>query len=187
MSWLDTAQAHRWREQILRAILRSGWAGALGVALLAFALGFGLSTGEQQAAQAEALAAERTMLLKVAAAPADAPMTDRARLDAFYARFAPGSTLAALLLDIHRAADRVGLLPERGDYRSAAVAGTPLVRINASLPVAGRFDALYAWLGQIAREHPDVGVEQISIKRESARSDRIVADVRLAVFVRGGE
>jgi len=187
MMMFDTARRHRFREQAVRSLQRAGWAGALGMALLAFALAFGLSTGEQQAVQAEALAAERAMLMKVAATPAAARESDRARLDHFYARFAPAAELSELLADVHRAADRFGLLPARGDYRSALVAGTPLVRINATLPVNGRFDALYAWLAEVSRRHPGVGVEQMSIKRESARDDAVSADVRLAVFVRSGE
>ncbi|QID16200.1 hypothetical protein G3580_00305 [Nitrogeniibacter mangrovi] len=127
------------------------------------------------------------MLLKVAAAPAQARQSDRGRLDAFYARFTPGARLAELLADIHLSADRHGLLPERGDYRSAVVSGTPLVRINATLPVDGRFDALYAWLGEVMGRHPGVGIEQLAIKRESPRDTRMQAEVRLAVYVRGGQ
>jgi len=187
MMRLDAHRLERWREQAMRTILRAGWAGAVGVALLAFALAFGWSAGEQQAVRRDELAAERAMLMKVAAAPAATRITDRARLETFYKGFEPASQLAMLLGDVHHAADRFGLLPERGDYRSAVVSGTPLVRINATLPVSGRFDALYAWLADVSRHHAGVGVEQLSIKRTSARSDEVQADVRLALFVRGGE
>lgn len=179
--WLD-----RRREQFMRAVMRAGWAGAVGVALLAFALAFGLSAGGDQAARGEALAKERAMLLKVAAAPAAPALSPRDQLAAFYARFAPASELSAVLAHIHAAAADHGLLPERGDYRSALVTGTPLVRVTASLPMQGDFDAVYAWLAQVLAEQPGTALEQLSIKRERADAGQISADVRLSVFVRGG-
>lgn len=183
---IDAARLERWRERLMRAVMRAGWAGAVGLALLAFALAFGLSAGGEQAARAEALAAERASLLKVAAAPVAPVLSDRGQLAAFYARFAPASELSAVLAQIHTAAADHGLLPERGDYRSALVSGTPLVRVTATLPMQGRFDDLYAWLGQVLAEQPGAAVEQLSIKRERAADGQVSADVRLSVFVRGG-
>ena len=177
----------RLRERMLRAIVRSGWAGALGVALLAFALAFGLSAQHQQDARFDSLAAERTRLLKVAAAPLTPHLTDRARLANFYARFAPASDLSNVLAGIHVSADEFGLLPERGDYRSALVSGTPLVRITASLPMSGRFEDVHAWLATVMRADAGTSIDQLSIKRESPGTDFVLADVRLSVFVRGGE
>ena len=186
MNAFDTARLDRLRERMMRAVMRAGWAGAVGVALLAFALAFGVSAGGDQAAQAEALAAERARLLKVAAAPAVPVLSDRGKLSVFYERFAPASELSVVLGRIHTAAADHGLLPERGDYRSALVSGTPLVRVTASLPMQGSFDDLYAWLGQVLAEQPGAAVEQLSIKRERATAGQIRADVRLSVFVRGG-
>jgi hypothetical protein len=187
MSRLSRAHLERLRERALRSLMRSGWAGAVGVALLAFALAFGLSSAELRAQRAEALAAERAMLLKVAAAPAQAPLSPRGQLEAFYDGFPPGARLSEALAAIHLSAQRAGLLPERGDYRAALVAGTPLVRITATLPVAGRFDTLYGWLGEVVRGNPGVGIEQLSIKRDAPHDVRVQADVRLNVYVRGGQ
>lgn len=177
----------RLRERLLRAIVRSGWAGAVGIALLAFALAFGVSSARDQGARFEALAAERARLLKVAATPLKPQLNDRARLANFYAGFAPASQLSGVLAEIHIAADDLGLLPERGDYRSGLVSGTPLVRITAALPMSGRFEELYAWLAAVVRANAGTSIDQLSIKRESPGTDFVLADVRLSVFVRGGE
>ena len=187
MTTREPTALDRLRERVLRAIVRSGWAGALGVALLAFALAFGLSAQHQQDARFESLAAERAQLLKVAGAPLTPQLTDRARLANFYARFSPASSLSAVLAAIHVSADDFGLLPERGDYRSALVSGTPLVRITASLPMNGRFDDVHAWLAAVMSANAGTSIDQLSIKRESPGADIVLADVRLSVFVRGGE
>jgi len=175
------------RERTVRAVRRAGWPGALGMGLIAFSLAFSLSAGELQDQREAALVAERDTLMKVAASPMGGRDSDRARLTAFYARFAKASELSRVLADVHLAAQRRGLLPARADYRSATVAGTPLVRINATLPIEGRFDALYAWLAEVMREHPGVSIDQMSLKRETAQATSISADVRLSVLVRGGE
>ena len=177
----------RLHERLLRAIVRSGWAGAGGLALLAFALAFGVSAAREQDARFESLAAERARLLKVAGTPLKPQLTDRARLANFYAGFAPASALSDVLADIHVAADDLGLLPERGDYRSGLVSGTPLVRITASLPISGRFEELHAWLAAVMRANAGTSIDQLSIKRESPGVDFVLADVRLSVYVRGGE
>ena len=181
------ARLERFQMLTVRAVRRAGWAGAVGLGLLAFALAFSLSVDQLQSKHEAELVAERAMLLKVAAAPAGAQTSDRARLAGFYARFAPASELSGVLAGIHLAADRHGLLPERADYRSALVSGTPLVRITATLPMQGRFEALYAWLGEIVRDHPGVAIDQLSLQREREQDARIDADVRLSVLVRGGE
>ncbi|TVO60457.1 hypothetical protein [Denitromonas ohlonensis] len=186
MTTITSPRLDRLRERTLRAVMRAGWAGAVGVALLAFALAFGLSTGSEQAAQAESLAAERAALLKVADVSVQPVLSDRDRLAAFYTRFAPASELSSVLAKMHVAAAEHGLLPERGDYRSALVSGTPLVRVTATLPMRGSFDDLYAWLGQVLAEQPGAAVEQLSIKREQATAGQVSADVRVSVFVRGG-
>jgi len=175
------------RERSIRAIRRSGWPGVVGIGLIAFALAFSYSAAQIQDAREAGLVAERTDLMKVAAAPVGSRSSDRARLNDFYARFAKASELASVLADVHLSAQRRGLLPQRADYRSAVVTGTPLVRISATLPIEGGFDALYAWLGEVMRDHPGVAIDQMSLKRESGRSTTISADVRLSVLVRGGE
>jgi len=175
------------RERTVRAVRRSGWPGALGLGLIAFGLAFSLSAGELQDQREAGLVAERARLMKVAASPVGGRGSDRARLDAFYGRFAKASELSVVLADVHLAAQRRGLLPQRADYRSGTVAGTPLVRINATLPIEGRFDALYAWLGEILRDHPGVSIDQMSLKRETPADNNISADVRLSILVRGGE
>jgi len=175
------------RARVIHAVRRSGWPGVVGLGLIAFSLAFSYSSAELQNQREADLVAERTKLMKVAASPAGARNTDRARLDAFFGRFAKASELSGVLADIHLSAQRRGLLPERADYRSAVVTGTPLVRINATLPMEGQFEALYAWLGEVVRTQPGVAIDQMSLKRETPQSTRISADVRLSVLVRGGE
>lgn len=175
------------RERVIRAIRAAGWPAVVGLGLIAFSLAFSYSAGEIQDAREAALVAERALLMKVAASPTGGGDSARARLGAFYERFAPASELSSVLAGIHLSAQRRGLLPERADYRSAVVTGTPLVRIGATLPMAGRFETLYAWLGEVMQEHPGVSIDQMSLKRETAQATTISADVRLSVMVRGGE
>lgn len=173
------------RSSLLRALHRVGWAGALGVGLIAFALAFGYTVAADQARRGDELAAERVRLLKAAASPAADQRSEAERLAAFYARFPTVTELPARLQELHRLAEAHGVVLARADYRASREAGTGLQRVSLSLPSSGAFEPLYRWLAEVLATMPEVALESLTVKREDTATDEVEVELRLAIFLRG--
>jgi Tfp pilus assembly protein PilO len=172
------------RERAGRAVLRAGWPGIVGVVLvvLASVVGYAgrLATDERRVE----LADERVRLLRGEdrAAPV---VSDGERLEAFYGRFPRVAELPASLRRLHEHASAHGVDLQRTDYRSATVAGTPLVQVTLSIPVEGGFGPLYEWLADLLREMPEVALESLSVERAATDTDTVAAELRLQLYLRG--
>lgn len=168
----------------VRQVRGLGWAGAVGLALLAFAAAFGFSAGvpaRKQLVEAVNGLDELRDQLKRRQAPAPGP---RQRTDAFYARFPAQSDLPDVLLRLHGYALARGVMSQRADYREAPETGTPLTRVLVTLPVKGRYPQLRAWLADISTEMPQVGLEELRFTREDIGKVDLDAEVRFVVFLR---
>lgn len=171
------------RERVGRAVLRAGWPGIVGVMLLvlASALGYAgrLATDERRVE----LADERGRLLR--GEDREAPVvSDGERLEAFYGRFPRGADLPASLRRLHEHASARGVDLQRTDYRSGAVAGTPLLQVTLSIPVEGEFGPLYDWLADLLREMPEVALESLRVERAATDTDAVTAELRLQLYLR---
>jgi Tfp pilus assembly protein PilO len=173
------------RASLLRSLQRAGWAGALGVGLMAFALAFGYTVSTDQTRRQEQLAAERSLLLKAASGSAADQRPDAERLAAFYARFPALDELPARLQELHRLAETHGVVLARADYRASRDAGTGLSRVSLSLPASGAFEPVYQWLAEVLATMPEVALESLSIKREDTAAGEVEVELRLAIFLRG--
>jgi len=173
------------RAGLLRALHRTGWAGAVGVGLIAFALAFGYTVAADQAKRREALVAERARLLKAAASPAADQRSEAEHLAAFYARFPAVTELPARLQELHRLAEAHGVMLARADYRASREAGTGLQRVSLTLPASGAFEPLYQWLAEVLATMPEVALESLSVKREDTGAGNVDVELHLAIFLRG--
>lgn len=172
------------RERVGRAVLRAGWPGLVGFALLVLASVLGPAWRVAADERRVELADERARLLRgeVRETPA---VGERERLDAFYARFPHVADLPAALRRLHEHASARGVDLLRTDYRSTIDAGTPLQQVTLSIPVEGEFDSLYGWLADLMREMPEVGLESLSVERTATDTNVVAAELRLQLYLRG--
>jgi hypothetical protein len=181
---LDGAGFALLRERFGRTLLRAGWPGIGGVALLAGAAVFAYLTGAAIDERRAELAEERARLLRgeVRQTPGG---DERERLKAFYDRFPLATELPARLRLLHELATAQGVNVQRTDYRSTIESGTPLLEVTLSIPVNGEFAALYGWLGELLREMPEVALDTLSVKRATTDTTTVEAELRLQLYVRG--
>lgn len=170
------------RERILRALKRLGWVGGAGLGLLLAALLVDLAVTAGNYRAHARLEAERGRLARLAGQGAVPPPSTPA--EAFYARFPEQSELPRSLAKLSEIAAANAMNVARADYRAAEQPGTPLVRMNLSLPVQGNYAALYGGLAEMLAAMPEVGLESLSLHRVDRAADVVEGEVRLAVFAR---
>lgn len=172
------------KEYAGRFAMNAGLPGALGVFLLVAAV-LGAYVGQVvNDGRAAALDEERLRLARSASAPAAGP-DERAQLAAFLERFPPATALPESLRRLNEHAAAHGINLQRTDYNSSAVAGTSLTQVSLAIPVQADADAIYAWVGALLREMPEVALDSVSLKRESTETARVEAEIRLQLYLRG--
>ena len=182
--YFDRAAIALLRERLGRIVLRAGWAGGVGVALLVVAAVFSQVTDTATEERRAALASERARLLR-GEVRREPEVNERERLKAFYQRFPVATDLPEVLRRLHEHATARGVSLQRTDYRSSAEAGTPLLQVTLTIPVNGEFANLYGWLAEVLREMPEVALETLNVKRPAANSTVVEAEVRLQLYLRG--
>lgn len=188
----DAAGASGAREQLqwlaaamLRNLSRMGWAGAVGLGLLVFAVVCEW-TGSQAARERVAeLESARLALRRQIQQPLTQTVSPQAQLQAFYQRFPLLAALPDVLMSLDRSARKQGLSPLRASYRESVESGTPLRRVRITIPVRGRYADVRAWLSEVLAEMPELGVEALELRRKDITSDEIEAQARFVVFLRG--
>jgi len=167
-----------------RRLRELGWAGALGLALLAFAAAFlvsGVWPLQDKLAGTRASALDLQARLRRPGALEPGP---RQRVDAFYQRFGDYASLPELLVRLHGYALARGVNSRKADYRETPETGTPLVRIVVTLPVTAQFDALRAWLADVSAEMPGVALESLRVARDGIGKAEVEAEAHFIVFLR---
>lgn len=162
---------------------RLGWAGALGAALLCASGAywqFGVKPIEAQAvAQTEDNARAREAMR------ADAEQLARSGAGAA-ARPALAPAVAAALRRLFDAADRAGLQLDRGEYRLTEVGGGSMRRYQLSLPVAGSYPAIRAFLAQALNEDPALALIALRVRRESIETPELDAMLQFTLYLEAG-
>ncbi len=184
-AWL--ARLQQARAWVAHALLRLGWPGWVGLAMLALALGAGLGL-----VMLDALAAERGAELADArrdAALARAlpvPKTANGDAQVLLARFDTAERLPDLVEDVHRRAAEFSIEIEQAEYRAQADLGGRALRCEFVLPARGSYPNLRNWLTAVLRAHPGATVLEFSLRRSGEGAGRLDARVRLAAYLRSG-
>lgn len=172
------------KEYVGRFAMNAGLPGALGVfLLLAAVLGayVGRAVNDDRRAT---LDGEQVRLARRESAPEAGP-DERAQLTAFLERFPPVAALPDSLRRLNEHAAAHGINMQRTDYNSSAVAGTSLTLVSLAIPVQADAGAIYAWLGALLQEMPEVALDSVNLKRESTETAGVEAEVRLQLYLRG--
>jgi hypothetical protein len=175
-----TALLERLRDEVERL----GRSGAVGIALLAFALAFHFSAVVPRESERADLLDEASRLEQRprAAGPAEKG-TPAEQLATFYAFLPPAQSSPDWLGKIHAAALAKGLVLRSGEYRLDRVADQKFARYQITLPVVGSYAQIRGFVGQVLADVPAAALEEITLRRESAASPTLEARIRLTLYL----
>ncbi|UXY15217.1 type 4a pilus biogenesis protein PilO [Chitiniphilus purpureus] len=173
----------RWAWLRCRLGLGLGPAGVAGVLLLGVGLALLL-----QAAEARRQARSVTAALKTAAPAARMPLTAPATpvddLPAFYAALPQQRALPLLLDQVFKAAGRQRLQLAAGQYQLLRDERAGVLRYRLQLPVAGRYEQIAGFVGDVLQRMPTLAVESIDLKRERIETEALTAELQLSLLLR---
>lgn len=174
-------RAHAWWGY---GLLRLGPWGALGVVALVLALVLGIAAqllhGDAEALS-QRLPGLRAQLERGVPTGPVAPQG----VAAFLAQFPGEDSAPEFIESLHREALTAGLQIERAEYRAPAVAAGKLIRLEVTLPLAGRYPAVNRWLSVVLHDHPSAAIDQISLQRDAAGGSGVRARVLISHYSRG--
>lgn len=163
---------------------RLGWPGAAGVALLLGSLVYGAAVVQPHTAALDA----QLMRNEQAHRAADAQRAEAvAAAEAGVAgqpSLAPAA--AAALRGLFDAAGKAELELVQGEYRLTAVQEAGLRRYQLSLPVAGDYPALRAFVTQALNADPALALTAIQLRRESIESTDLEAQLNFTLYLEAG-
>jgi Tfp pilus assembly protein PilO len=170
---------------IKRALVRLRWPGVVGLGLIVFTVGltlFGVQASRQKlmALDREA-AAVKAQLGKRSTGPALA--NNRSQLSNFYAFFPLTENLPELLARINRSANQHQLMLEKGEYKLAREPEFRLARYQVTLPIHGDYGELRSFVNDVLEAVPSAGLEELTLKRESADLPQLEGRVRFVLFL----
>ena len=174
--------------QARRRLDAIGWMGAVGVALVTFAVVLKLSAVSALDAElvdlkseAESLHASYQISLKQPAGTRNGPAD---QLETFYEFFPAVGSLRESLLALYGAAEKHGITLELGNYKLIQEKGRRLARYQITLPVRGSYDQIRGFMAAVLNQVPSAAFEDIGLKRETIGSPALDASIRLSLFVR---
>lgn len=163
---------------------RLGGLGALGLALLIFALGFHHAVRPPALAD---LAQARAGALRPRLAPDSEPATPAEdtgqQLARFYRHFAAGQGVQDWLERIYRGAADNGLVLEEGEYRMVPSHLPRLARYQVRLPVRGSYRQVRGFLAQVLRAVPVAALDNVEFERQKVGEATISARVHLSLYL----
>lgn len=172
------------REAGLRRWKRLGWVGGTGVLLLVVAVVVDVGGTMANYRLRAGLTAERLQLQRQATAGGETPDAPQTDSEKFYARFPRQSELPRSLARLAEMASANSMSIVRADYRAVEQPGTQLVRMTLTLPVQGRYGAVYAWLAEMLGAMPEVALESLALRRGDSAADLVEGEIKLALFAR---
>jgi Tfp pilus assembly protein PilO len=172
---------------VAETILRLGKPGLAGALLVVASLAYTLAgvlperrelvAARQQAAQVEAV------LAGVRSGRDAAPQSAEKRRDAFYSALPAQAEVTQWIERIYAAASAENLSLARGEYAQADVADTRLARYRIVLPLRGSYGQIRRFIAATQSAIPSLGLDDISIQRQSVAEGEIEANVHLSLYL----
>lgn len=166
---------------------RTGWAGMIGAALLALALGYvglGLLPSWQALVELrENSAKNREYLEKVENGSARLPVVPQHQLDEFH-RALPTQLDATSAIDrIYAMAAKERIALARGEYSLGIDPKTHLARYQILLPVRGSYPQLRRFLHALLNDLPAVVVEDVDFQRKRIADTELSGRIRMTLYL----
>ncbi|MCQ4347439.1 type II secretion system protein M [Pseudomonas stutzeri] len=166
---------------------RLGRPGALGAALLLFALAWGLfglwpASRELDALQTRAATA-REHAARVAAGVEAPPMQPGQQLASLQQSLPAQQEATAAIERIYAIAAREGIALARGDYALALDPQTRLARYRILLPLRGSYPQLRRFLAAIRSQLPALVLEDIDLQRKRISETELEGRIRMVLYL----
>jgi poly-gamma-glutamate capsule biosynthesis protein CapA/YwtB (metallophosphatase superfamily) len=173
-----------WSLRARFALRRHGWPAVLGVLLLlAGVLLFAMADAQRRATEGlqVQLRAQRERLLR---APPVPPAIDASAALAEFQRALPGTDATVQVVDLlHSSAALHGVILASGEYRLLNDGPQGQRRYQITLPAAGSYPALRAWLSDALNNQPALALDELNLARASAESPLVEARVRWSLYL----
>jgi hypothetical protein len=180
----------RWRLSLEIALWRHGalWPlVALGL-LMAAAVWWGMVQPQKQLLVELSQRAAHQAQLRQQARPAT-PVRDEQALTWQQIRqtWPESGQVDAHIAAVLQMAQKRGLVAEQGDYQYRSEPELNALKVTMNLPLRGTYNNLRGWVDAVLREHPNLALEELAIKREAVSSADAEVKVRWVGWYRAEE
>lgn len=166
-------------------LARLGWAGALGAALVAGSLAYDATVVRAREARLEEQLQRNDAARRAAEAEAAAREATRAEpASAGKPELAPEAVAA--LHGVFDAAAESGLELAQGEYRLTEVREAGLRSYQLSLPVAGSYADIRAFIAQALNADPALALTAIQLRRERIEEVEVEAMINFTLYLEPG-
>ena len=93
----------------------------------------------------------------------------------------------AHIVAVLQLAQKRGLAVEQGDYQYRSEPELNALKVTMNLPLRGTYTNLRGWVDAVLRDHPNLALEELAIKREVASSADAEVKVRWVGWYRADE
>ncbi|MHB1145303.1 MAG: hypothetical protein ACYCZS_10435 [Thiobacillus sp.] len=162
---------------------RLGWAGAAGAVLIVGSLVYDAAVVRPRAAALEEQVARNAQARRTAEA-LRAQAASEADAGVAAPPLAPAA--AAALRRLFDAADQASLELAQGEYRLTEIKDAPLRRYQLSLPVAGGYPEIRAFVAQALNADPALALTAIQLRRERIESPDLDALLNFTLYLEPG-
>ncbi len=164
---------------------RWGWPAWAGLAAALVAAGLGPLLSDPLRAQAEAWEAQAQQARhERAARPTDAVDLAQRQAQDFLATLPTGDAALAAVQDLHRLAQRHGVVLASGEYRLIDEAGGRWQRYQITLPAQAGDMSLRLWMAEALNRWPSLALDDWSATRDAAGQELVQARVRWSFYLR---
>lgn len=164
---------------------RAGIAGAIGLFILTLLPGFywkSIRPVHEETARTLTRIDSASNRAAGAAGAEDAPRSRNERIRDFIEFFPERKNVPYWIQKIHTAADKEGIVLERGDYRRPSGEGPVPMPLRITLPVKGSYAQIRRFITATLAEVPTLALDEVSFQRQSARDPRIEAQIRFTLY-----
>lgn len=183
MRALDEGRRLAW--YVRRGVVSLGWQGVMGLLLLAFAAGLfvkGIVPARNEVAQLSDELDSLAERVRVRGPQSSHP-TVHGQLSEFYGFFPPIESVPDTLARIQAAAQRQGLVLDKGEYRLEGEQGFAVRRYQVTLPVAGTYAQVRSFVNNVLDEVPHAAVDELIMNRKDIAHQNLEVRVRFSVFL----
>lgn len=177
----------RFTSTLQQWLVRIGWVGVTGIALLAFSLAFYLSAILPAQTKIAALQREASTSLAQARKSVRASKADQAsptaQLAIFYRYFPEHNSAPDWLERIYAAAREQNVQLEQGEYSTTRGKSGKLTRLQVTLPLKASYLQIRKFLAALLSEVSIASLDSIKFERQKIGDSTIDAQIKLTLYL----